>query len=174
MDGALPSVVGGLVRAPVIAVPTSVGYGASLRRASRALLDDAQQLRRRRDRREHRQRLRRGGRRIANHARLQTAVGLPRAAATLCRDRIRPAVSFSNRVGTRGAGHSPASTGRRMVSNVPIRVRPNQIGRRSLFAVVGTDRHGGVQRQRRAAAPLVRRSGSYPSRTASSKATSFV
>ncbi len=29
MDGALPSVVGGLVRSPVIAVPTSVGYGAS-------------------------------------------------------------------------------------------------------------------------------------------------
>lgn len=29
MDGALPSVVGGLVTAPVIAVPTSVGYGAS-------------------------------------------------------------------------------------------------------------------------------------------------
>ncbi len=29
MDGALPSVVGGLVRAPVIALPTSVGYGAS-------------------------------------------------------------------------------------------------------------------------------------------------
>ncbi len=29
MDGALPSVVGGLVRAPVIAVPTSIGYGAS-------------------------------------------------------------------------------------------------------------------------------------------------
>jgi NCAIR mutase (PurE)-related protein len=29
MDGALPSVVGGLVSAPVIAVPTSVGYGAS-------------------------------------------------------------------------------------------------------------------------------------------------
>jgi pyridinium-3,5-biscarboxylic acid mononucleotide synthase len=29
MDGALASVVGGLVRAPVIAVPTSVGYGAS-------------------------------------------------------------------------------------------------------------------------------------------------
>jgi pyridinium-3,5-biscarboxylic acid mononucleotide synthase len=29
MDGALPSVVGGLVRAPVIAVPTSVGYGAA-------------------------------------------------------------------------------------------------------------------------------------------------
>jgi NCAIR mutase (PurE)-related protein len=30
MDGALPSVVGGLVACPVIAVPTSVGYGASL------------------------------------------------------------------------------------------------------------------------------------------------
>ena len=29
MEGALPSVVGGLVQAPVIAVPTSVGYGAS-------------------------------------------------------------------------------------------------------------------------------------------------
>lgn len=30
MEGALPSVLGGLVAAPVIAVPTSVGYGASL------------------------------------------------------------------------------------------------------------------------------------------------
>jgi NCAIR mutase (PurE)-related protein len=29
MEGALPSVVAGLVRAPVICVPTSVGYGAS-------------------------------------------------------------------------------------------------------------------------------------------------
>lgn len=29
MEGALPSVVGGLVNCPVIAVPTSVGYGAS-------------------------------------------------------------------------------------------------------------------------------------------------
>ena len=29
MEGALPSVIGGLVRAPVIAVPTSVGYGSS-------------------------------------------------------------------------------------------------------------------------------------------------
>ena len=30
MEGALPSVVGGLVSCPVIAVPTSVGYGANL------------------------------------------------------------------------------------------------------------------------------------------------
>ena len=30
MEGALPSVVGGLVKAPVIAVPTSIGYGVSL------------------------------------------------------------------------------------------------------------------------------------------------
>jgi NCAIR mutase (PurE)-related protein len=30
MEGALPTVVGGLVNAPVIGVPTSVGYGASL------------------------------------------------------------------------------------------------------------------------------------------------
>jgi hypothetical protein len=30
MEGALPSAVAGLVSTPVIAVPTSVGYGASL------------------------------------------------------------------------------------------------------------------------------------------------
>jgi hypothetical protein len=30
LEGALPSVVGGLVAVPVIAVPTSVGYGLSL------------------------------------------------------------------------------------------------------------------------------------------------
>ncbi|WP_018924877.1 nickel pincer cofactor biosynthesis protein LarB [Salsuginibacillus kocurii] len=30
MEGALPSVIGGLVKRPVIAVPTSVGYGAHL------------------------------------------------------------------------------------------------------------------------------------------------
>ncbi len=30
MEGALPSVVGGLVHVPVIAVPTSVGYGAGI------------------------------------------------------------------------------------------------------------------------------------------------
>jgi hypothetical protein len=29
MEGALPSVLGGLVSVPVIAVPTSIGYGAS-------------------------------------------------------------------------------------------------------------------------------------------------
>jgi NCAIR mutase (PurE)-related protein len=29
MEGALPSVIGGLVAVPVIAVPTSIGYGAS-------------------------------------------------------------------------------------------------------------------------------------------------
>ena len=29
MEGALPSVIGGLVDSPVIAVPTSVGYGSS-------------------------------------------------------------------------------------------------------------------------------------------------
>ena len=29
MEGALPSVISGLVSVPVIAVPTSVGYGAS-------------------------------------------------------------------------------------------------------------------------------------------------
>jgi hypothetical protein len=29
MEGALPSVIGGLISAPIIALPTSVGYGAS-------------------------------------------------------------------------------------------------------------------------------------------------
>ncbi len=29
MDGALPSLIGGLVKMPIVAVPTSVGYGAS-------------------------------------------------------------------------------------------------------------------------------------------------
>jgi hypothetical protein len=31
MEGALPSVVAGLVNVPIIAVPTSVGYGASFK-----------------------------------------------------------------------------------------------------------------------------------------------
>lgn len=31
MEGALPSVIAGIVNAPIIAVPTSVGYGASLK-----------------------------------------------------------------------------------------------------------------------------------------------
>ncbi len=37
MEGALPGVAAGLTRAPVIAVPTSVGYGASLRGLSALL-----------------------------------------------------------------------------------------------------------------------------------------
>ena len=37
MEGALPSVIGGLVEAPVIAVPTSVGYGANFKGLSALL-----------------------------------------------------------------------------------------------------------------------------------------
>ncbi|MCP4683606.1 MAG: 1-(5-phosphoribosyl)-5-amino-4-imidazole-carboxylate carboxylase, partial [Desulfobacterales bacterium] len=37
MEGALPSVVGGLVDKPVIAVPTSIGYGASFQGLSALL-----------------------------------------------------------------------------------------------------------------------------------------
>jgi hypothetical protein len=37
MEGALPSVVGGLVAVPVLAVPTSVGYGASFSGAAALL-----------------------------------------------------------------------------------------------------------------------------------------
>ena len=53
MEGALPSVVGGLVSCPVIAVPTSVGYGASFQRAGGAA-GHAEQLRQQRDGGEHR------------------------------------------------------------------------------------------------------------------------
>jgi NCAIR mutase (PurE)-related protein len=59
MEGALPSVVGGLVEAPVIAVPTSVGYGASFQGLA-APPGDAQLLCIRRGSREYRQRLRSG------------------------------------------------------------------------------------------------------------------
>jgi len=31
MEGALPSVIAGLIKAPIIACPTSVGYGASFK-----------------------------------------------------------------------------------------------------------------------------------------------
>lgn len=37
MEGALPSVIGGLVKNPVIAVPTSIGYGASFKGVSALL-----------------------------------------------------------------------------------------------------------------------------------------
>ena len=53
MEGALPTVVGGLVNAPVIAVPTSVGYGAQLRRSGRAA-GDAEHLLAQRVRGEYR------------------------------------------------------------------------------------------------------------------------
>lgn len=59
MEGALASVIGGLVDCPVIGVPTSVGYGAQLSRHFRAIVH-AQFLRQRRICRQHRQRLRRG------------------------------------------------------------------------------------------------------------------
>ena len=57
MEGALPSVVGGLVDRPVIAVPTSVGYGASFGGSGPA--GHAQLLRLRGGRSQHRQWLRR-------------------------------------------------------------------------------------------------------------------
>ena len=58
MEGALPSVVGGLTGVPLVAVPTSVGYGASFGGRGRAA-GDAQLVRARRDGGQHRQRLRR-------------------------------------------------------------------------------------------------------------------
>ena len=56
MEGALPSVVGGYVACPVIAVPTSVGYGASFGGIA-ALLGHVEQLRRERHGGQHRRRL---------------------------------------------------------------------------------------------------------------------
>lgn len=53
MEGALASVVGGLVDLPVIAVPTSVGYGANLGGIT-TLLSHAQQLCQRHRRGEYR------------------------------------------------------------------------------------------------------------------------
>ena len=68
MEGALASVVGGLIEAPVIAVPTSVGYGASFKGLA-ALLGHAHELRvEGRHRREHRQWVRRGFRGGAHRA----------------------------------------------------------------------------------------------------------
>ena len=58
MEGALPSVVAGMVDVPVIAVPTSIGYGASFGGIA-ALLGMLELLRQRRVGREHRQRVRR-------------------------------------------------------------------------------------------------------------------
>jgi NCAIR mutase (PurE)-related protein len=37
MEGALPSVVGGLIDKPIVAVPTSVGYGTNLKGLSALL-----------------------------------------------------------------------------------------------------------------------------------------
>ena len=53
MEGALPSVVGGLVGVPVIAVPTSVGYGASLQ-GYRCVAGNDELVRFQRQRGEHR------------------------------------------------------------------------------------------------------------------------
>ena len=58
MEGALPSVVGGLTGVPLVAVPTAVGYGASFGGLA-ALLAMLNSCAPGRDRGQHRQRLRR-------------------------------------------------------------------------------------------------------------------
>ena len=60
MEGALPSVVGGLTGVPLVAVPTSVGYGASFGGLA-ALLAMLNSCAPGVDGRQHRQRLRRRG-----------------------------------------------------------------------------------------------------------------
>ena len=73
MEGALPSVVAGLVRAPVIAVPTSVGYGAAFDGLA-ALLAMLDRVCARHRRREHRQRVRRRGPRSQDRSRRERRV----------------------------------------------------------------------------------------------------
>ena len=68
MEGALPSVVAGLLDKPVIAVPTSVGYGTAFG-GSRGAARDAQRLRQRRHGGQHRQRIRRGAGRDPDQSR---------------------------------------------------------------------------------------------------------
>ena len=58
MEGALPSVVGGLTGVPLVAVPTEVGYGASFGGVA-ALLAMLNSCAPGRQRRQHRQRVRR-------------------------------------------------------------------------------------------------------------------
>ena len=75
MEGALPSVVGGLVGVPLVAVPTSVGYGASFGGLA-ALLAMLNSCAPGVTRGQHRQRLRR--RRLRRAGRPQRATGADR------------------------------------------------------------------------------------------------
>lgn len=90
MEGALASVVGGLVAAPVIAVPTSVGYGASFGGVT-ALLAMLNSWRERGVGGQHRQRLRRRlpGKR---HQSLEfpTGIGLRRFPPSAGASRVAP------------------------------------------------------------------------------------
>ena len=88
MDGALPSVVAGLVPTPVIAVPTSVGYGASFGGLSAllAMLNAA----RAGGGRQHRQRLWGGLRRQPDRKEGEQESDLPSTLQTRPRSRSSP------------------------------------------------------------------------------------
>ena len=108
MDAALASVVGGIVPAPVIAVPTSTGYGASFERRHGAARD-ALLVRGRRGLREHRRRLRRrhdrGAHRAARGGRVVTRVAYVDCVA---RRRRRHAAGGADRRGRRRRAHGRA------------------------------------------------------------------
>ena len=76
MEGALPSVVGGYMPCPVIAVPTSVGYGANLGGVAALLLSISLNIScaPANDRGQHRRRIQRGLRR-----RSDCSIGSPAA-----------------------------------------------------------------------------------------------
>ena len=77
MEGALPSVVGGLVGVPVIAVPTSIGYGAAFEGLA-ALLGMLNSCASQRKRGQHRQRLRRRLRGVADQSEMINEINPPR------------------------------------------------------------------------------------------------
>jgi hypothetical protein len=91
MEGALPSVVGGLVDVPVIAVPTSVGYGASFGGVT-ALLAMLNSCASGRLGGEHRQRLRRRRRRERHQS---PALEPRRAAPPPCRSGPVPLLTIT-------------------------------------------------------------------------------
>ena len=150
MDGALPTVVASLVPAPVVAVPTSVGYGASFGGLA-ALLDHAERLRAGDRRGEHRQRLRRGragepDRPLDQH---RVAVGVEavaladrlarrRPAPARGRRRRRPASAGSSgevEVGEQRVHHLEAEAGgdeERRSRRCPARTSPPPAARRAL------------------------------------------
>ena len=112
MEGALPSVVGGLTGVPLVAVPTSVGLRRLVRRGGRPA-GDAQLVRARRHRGQHRQRVRRRRVRRAGGAsgpvtRPSGSTPRPAPAATCCSARCSAPACRSRRSRPRSTRSPPS------------------------------------------------------------------